>query len=59
MRYIGIDLGTSYIKGAVLNLETLSIGSARAGHFRAGGDGTPSPGSGADIVKNIMHTVKG
>ena len=29
MRYIGIDLGTSFIKGAILNLETLSVGSAR------------------------------
>ena len=26
MRYIGIDLGTSFIKGAVLDLETLSVG---------------------------------
>ena len=29
MRYIGIDLGTSFIKGAILNLETLSVASAR------------------------------
>jgi sugar (pentulose or hexulose) kinase len=29
MRYIGIDLGTSFIKGAILNLETVSVGSAR------------------------------
>jgi sugar (pentulose or hexulose) kinase len=29
MRYIGIDLGTSFIKGAILNLETISVGSAR------------------------------
>jgi len=26
MRYIGIDLGTSFIKGAVLDLETLFVG---------------------------------
>jgi sugar (pentulose or hexulose) kinase len=29
MRYIGIDLGTSSIKGAVLDLETLSVGSPK------------------------------
>jgi sugar (pentulose or hexulose) kinase len=29
MRYIGIDLGTSSIKGAVLDLETLSVGRTR------------------------------
>jgi sugar (pentulose or hexulose) kinase len=29
MRYIGIDLGTSFIKGAILNLETLSVGRVR------------------------------
>jgi sugar (pentulose or hexulose) kinase len=29
MRYLGIDLGTSFIKGAVLDLDTLSVGSAR------------------------------
>ncbi len=29
MRYLGIDLGTSFIKGAVLDLDTLSVGAAR------------------------------
>jgi sugar (pentulose or hexulose) kinase len=29
MRYLGIDLGTSFIKGAVLDLETLSVGEVR------------------------------
>ena len=29
MRYLGIDLGTSFIKGAVLDLDTLSVGPAR------------------------------
>ncbi len=29
MRYIGIDLGTSSIKGAILDLETLSVSSPR------------------------------
>lgn len=29
MRYIGVDLGTSFIKGAVLDLERLSVGRAR------------------------------
>ena len=29
MRYIAIDLGTSFIKGAILDLEALSVGSAK------------------------------
>ncbi len=29
MRYIGIDLGTSFIKGAVLDLDRLRVGSAK------------------------------
>ena len=29
MRYIAIDLGTSFIKGAILDLEALSVGSPR------------------------------
>ena len=29
MRYIGIDLGTSFIKGAVLDLEGLCVGDAK------------------------------
>src|SRR5262245_46772740 len=29
MRYVGLDLGTSFIKGAVLDLETLAVGTPR------------------------------
>ncbi len=29
MRYLGIDLGTSSINGAILDLETLSVGRAK------------------------------
>jgi len=29
MHYIGIDLGTSFIKGAILDLETLSVGRTK------------------------------
>lgn len=39
MRYLAIDLGTSFIKGAILDLETLSVSSAK--HIPG-----PSPASG-------------
>ena len=48
MRYIGIDLGTSSIKGAVLNLDLLSVGAPK--HIAC-----PAPLPGLPLLHTEFH----